>query len=110
MLAVQTRSTTFTIDYRIGGTGAFTAIGTYADPGAFGNTPFSFNFGNTLDNQSGTVEIRVSALSATTGAGSRDTVGIDNFSLTYTAIPEPSAIAFGVIGLAGMMALRRRRN
>ena len=29
---------------------------------------------------------------------------------TATAIPEPSAVALGVIGLAGMMALVRRRN
>jgi hypothetical protein len=93
MLSVQTRSTLWTIDYRIGTSGMFTSIGTYSDPGLFGSTTQTFNFGNALDNQAESVYIRVAALSATTGTGSRDSFGIDNFSMSYTPVPEPHEYA-----------------
>ncbi len=89
LLSHQPRSTTWTIQYRIGTSGAFTNIGTYNDPGVFGTTPFAFNFGSALDNVNGTVEIRVAALTPSTGSGTRDSFGIDNFSLTWSVAATP---------------------
>jgi len=114
MLSVQTRSTTYTVDYGIGTTPAtFTALTTWSDPGVFGATGFSFNSSQlaALSNQSN-VWIRIAALSTSTGTGSRDTIGIDNFSLSYSAIPEPSTYAAiaGALALVGVAVHRRRRS
>lgn len=104
MLSVQPRSTLWTIEYRIGTTGAFTNIGSYPDPGAFGVTPFSFNFGSALDNINGTVEIRVAALSPSTGSGTRDSFGIDNFALTWSNAPTPPPTITGITPNTGPAA------
>lgn len=112
-LSAQTRSTTLTIDYRVGTTGAFTSIGTFADPGAFGSTPSTFSFGNALDNQASSIQIRVSALAASTGANTRDTLAVDDFNLTYqplASVPEPSTYASMGLGLFGMFAMLRLRR
>lgn len=87
MLSVQNRSTTWTVDYRVGNSGSFTALGTYSDPGTFGSSTLNFsNFGTDINNQSNQVQIRISALSASTGSNSRDSFGIDDFQLTYTPV------------------------
>ncbi len=104
MLSVQPRSTTWTIEYRIGTTAAFTVIGTYNDPGTFGTTPFNFNFGSVLDNQSSQVQIRVAALAASTGSGSRDSFGLDNFVLSYTAAAVPAPTITGINPVSGPAA------
>src|SRR4051812_16267440 len=86
LLNVQSRSVVWTIDYTVGNSpGSFTSIGTYTDSGIFGSTNKTFSFGTALDNQSQNVWIRIAALSASTGTGSRDTLGIDNFTLHYSA-------------------------
>lgn len=116
MLSVQGRSTTFTIQYGVGpNPTSFTTLGTYPDPGTFGTTSFTFgtaDFGTSLNNQSN-VFFRIVALTAATGSGSRDTVGIDNFSLTssnpISTIPEPATyILFGVGLLVCAQRFRRR--
>lgn len=104
MLSVQPRSTTWTIEYRIGTTGTFTVIGTYNDPGAFGTTPFSYNFGSALDNVNGTIEIRVAALNPSTGTGTRDSFGIDNFSLTWSVAATPPPTITGIAPNTGPAA------
>jgi hypothetical protein len=89
MLSVQDRSTTWTIDYRLGASGAFTSLGTYADPGVFGSTTRSFNATqlSAWNDQAQPVYFRIAALSAATGTtGSRDTFGIDDFSLSFSAV------------------------
>jgi hypothetical protein len=86
MLQENPRAMTWTVDYRVGGTGSFTPVGTIPDPGAVGNYPQSFSFGSALDNQSGSVQIRVAALTASTGSGNRDVMAIDNFNLTCSAV------------------------
>jgi hypothetical protein len=88
MLGVQNHATVWTVDYAVGNNPAnFVALATYNDPGAFGATHTNISFGTALDNQSSNVWIRVAALSASTGStGSRDTFGIDNFSLSWTSI------------------------
>ena len=84
MLNVQARSTVWTIDYAIGAAPtAFTAVATFSDPAAFGVTLTNINFNGVIDDKNTNVWIRVVALGASTGGGSRDTFGIDNFTLTY---------------------------
>ncbi|MFN3266804.1 MAG: hypothetical protein ACK41E_08190 [Deinococcales bacterium] len=85
MLSVQPRSTTWTLDYQVG-SGAFTTLTTYTDPSTFGSTPISVSLGNDADNQSASVRLRISALNISTGSGSRDSFGIDNFKLRATPV------------------------
>ncbi len=92
MLSVQGRSQTWTIDYRVGTSGDFKVLGTWPAPGEWGTTPFSAALGSDADNSHEPVEIRVVALSESTGDGSRDTIAIDNFELTATVIPRPTVI------------------
>lgn len=97
MLSVQTFSTVWSIQYGIGGAPTnFTTLATYFDPGVFGTTHTNIAFQNVLDNQPTNVWIRIVALSAATGSGSRDTFGIDNFSLSWntgtTSITNPPSI------------------
>lgn len=115
MLSVQTRSTTWTFDYRLGDSGNFTSLGTYTDPGTFGST--TINFDSTAlsvwDNQSQDVWFRVVAIGASSGSGSRDTFGIDDFSLTFTPVPEPTNIALGIfaavlLAFSGARALGKK--
>jgi hypothetical protein len=95
-------STTWTIDYAVGNTPAsFTPLGTNYDPGIFSATNRSFTLGTNAENQTNNVWIRIAALSAATGVGSRDTFGIDNFSLNYAKVPTPSAILSIQIGVTG---------
>jgi hypothetical protein len=113
MLSVQTRSTTWTIDYRVGDSGGFTTLGTYSDPAVFGSTIFTADSTalSSWNNQSQDIWFRVVALNAATGSGNRDTFGIDDFSLSYSAIPEPAPVpepagwslisAIGLLGICG---------
>ncbi len=121
MLSVQTRSTAFTLQYGVGPSpSTFTTLGTYNDPGVFGSTSFAFtnaDFGTALDNQAN-VTFRIVALTASAGSGSRDTVGIDNFSLTSSApitpvqIPEPATYMLLGMGalVCGQRFLRRKQS
>lgn len=103
MLSVQPRSTGWTIQYGIGASPTVWttfAGGTYSDPGIFGTTTLALSgFGTDLDNQA-SAWIRVAALGASTGSGNRDTFGVDNFSLTASTIPEPSACLFMTAAIA----------
>ena len=87
LLSVQTRSTTWTVDFAVGNAPtAFTALGTFSDPGIFGTTTQTYSLGAAADNQPQNIWIRIVALSPSTGtSGARDTFGIDNFVLHYTA-------------------------
>jgi predicted extracellular nuclease len=85
MLSVQTRSTVWTLQYGLGASPAsWVNLATYTDPGSFGTTTVNASgFGTALDNQSN-VWLRVVALAASSGAGSRDTFGIDDFTVVTT--------------------------
>ena len=58
--------------------------------------------GTDANNQTNNLWIRIIALSASTGSGSRDTFGIDNFSLSWTtnnlAVVTPAITAIVVNG------------
>ena len=96
MLSVQARSTTWTIDYGIGSSPTtFTSLGTYSDPGVFGATTLTINTGLSLLSDQSSVWIRVVALTASTGSGSRDSFGIDNFTLNYSASGSLVSIGAG---------------
>ena len=83
---IRQTTTLWSIDYGIGDTPAgFSALGTYADPGAFGATTQALSFGTALDNLDQPVWIRVAALNPSAGSNRCDTVGIDNFNLSYSA-------------------------
>ena len=94
MLSVQNHSTAWTIAYAVGNSPAsFTTLGTYSDPATFGATRETYTLGTDANNQPQNIWIRIAALSASTGTtGSRDTLGIDNFSLSWANI-TPIAIA-----------------
>jgi hypothetical protein len=108
MLGVQSRSTAWTIDYRIGDSGNFTPLATYSDPGIFGSTLFTANSStlSSWNNQSQDVWFRVVALNPSTGSGSRDTFAIDDFSLTYSAIAAvPESAETGLISATGLLVI-----
>jgi hypothetical protein len=94
MLSVQTHSTVWTLDYAVGANATnFIPLATYADPGVFGATHTNISFGAALDNQSSNVWIRIAALNPSTGStGSRDTFGVDNFSLAWSNVVTPPVI------------------
>lgn len=86
MLSVQTRSTVWSVQIGTGAAPAsWTTLTTISDSGVFGSTPINLSgFGTALDNQA-SAWIRIVALTASTGSGSRDTFGIDDFSISTTA-------------------------
>ena len=93
MLSVQDRSTSWTIDYRVGDEGNFFPLGLYEDPDVFGITLLRtgvelLEFNDDINNQAEPVQIRFVALSGSTGQNRRDTIAIDNFRLTYSPIEE----------------------
>ncbi|HTL67167.1 MAG TPA: ExeM/NucH family extracellular endonuclease [Lacunisphaera sp.] len=86
MLSVQLRSTTWSLQYGLGAIpAAWTTVATYADPGVFGSTNvIASGFGTALDNQPN-VWLRIVALAGSTGSSSRDTFGIDDFTVVASA-------------------------
>lgn len=89
----QTRITDFRIDYGTGATpSSFTAIGSTFTQQTFGSNTVTPNFGTALDNLAGPVWIRIVALVASTGTGSRDTYALDDFTLSYSASASPSVV------------------
>jgi hypothetical protein len=100
MLGVQTRSTTWTIDYGIGAAPtSFTMLDTWMDPGAFGSQRITISEDLAELSNQPEVWLRIVALDGSTGTGNRDSIAIDNFAIT--AIPEPSTY----VALCGATAL-----
>jgi autotransporter-associated beta strand protein len=92
MLNVQPRSTTWSIQYGIGATPtSWTTLSTWADPGSFGTTNFSFDATDLAAlNGQAAAWIRIVALGGASGSGNRDTMGIDNFTFNFSSGPPPS--------------------
>jgi autotransporter-associated beta strand protein len=94
MLSVQARSQTFTVQYGIGAApSTFTTLGTYTDPAVFGSTTLSYT-GTDLSALTGQANawIRVVGLTSSTGSGSRDTIGLDDFSLVYASVSSGTSL------------------
>ena len=88
LVGLQTRVSTYSIQYGIGSNPtSFTTLGTYVTPGSFGITNETFNASALagIANQSTNVFLRIVALTASTGSGSRSKIALDDFSLSYTA-------------------------
>jgi autotransporter-associated beta strand protein len=97
-LATNARSVTWSIEYGVGASPtSFTLLGTWADPGAWGSTSTNFSsalFSTNLNDQSNLV-FRVTALSGSTGSGTRDTSAIDNFTINTIG----AATGSGIVGI-----------
>lgn len=97
LLDPQSRTQIYQLQYSTNGGGAWTTLGTdFITSGSFGSTSLNYNFGTALDNKATTVLIRVASLAASTGSGSRDSYGIDDFVLTWTNTPTPSVVTNAV--------------
>jgi hypothetical protein len=100
-------STTWTIAYAVSNTPAsFIPLGTYSDPGNTGTTNRSFTLGPDANNQTNNLWIRIVALSASSGSGSRDTFGIDNFSVSWTS-SSPAAVTPAITAIVVNGAMSR---
>ncbi|HXF10355.1 MAG TPA: hypothetical protein VN625_06185 [Desulfuromonadaceae bacterium] len=94
-------STTWSVQYAVGSAPqSFTTLGTFSDPGAFGATRRSYVLGPDTANQPSNLWIRIAALTAASGSGSRDTFALDNVSLSWTTnqpvivLPCVTAVCF----------------
>jgi len=118
----QTSSNTgpgnFQFEYSLNGT-SFTPIGSaYTLAFASWNTTSALSnslgetFAGAVDNQTNVyfriVDNSTTALNSANPVASGGTSRVDNF--TVVGVPEPSTVALVVSGLAGLLALRRRRS
>lgn len=103
---------TYNIEFRVGTSGPFILLGTYETTSPFG--VFSFSSGSSslalLNDQLDPVYFRLHNAAGASDS-SYDTLAIDNFTLSYSAIPEPSTYAMigGLAALACAAARRFRR-
>jgi hypothetical protein len=112
----STSSQSYLLEYRVGDTGNFTPIATYLTPttGATGFNAQTFTANpvtlSALNDQPDTVYFRLRG-TATSGT-SLDSIALDDFSLTYSAVavPEPPTYAAVLGGLALLGMLIRRRS
>jgi len=105
MVSVQARSTTWSI--QISGDGiTWSTLGTISDSSTWGSANYSFSSGLDSISNSSSAYFRLAALTASSGSGSRDTIAIDNFSIT--AVPEPHEYAIAMAGLLGLVIFVRR--
>lgn len=107
MLRINAFSTTWRVEYGIGNPPAsFNLLGTYSDPGIFGVTNRAFNLGTDANNQASNLCIRIVALAAASGTtGSRDTFGIDNFSLSWSLLPTNPPVIRNLSTASGYVAI-----
>jgi len=113
VLDVEGRTTLLSFQFATGATPTtFTTLGTLS-PETFGLTTQTYNLSSGVEDSAETLWLRVAALGSTTGSDSRDTIGFDNFVLTYsdvTAVPEPTSLAVAAIGCIGGVVIRYRRR
>ena len=100
LLAVEGRTNVWSLQYGVGATPAsYTTLGTWTAPDVWGTTATNFTsglFSTNLNNQSDLV-FRIVTLSASSGSGSRDSVGIDNFVINKTG---GAATGSGTLGIS----------
>lgn len=111
VLDEESRTTEWTVDYRIGGA-EFVPVGTFSLD-SFGTQNFSHNFGTSLDNLGESLDFRIATLSDSIGSGSRDTFAIDNFQVSFTPVPEPEEymlVSGMALALFGVFRKWKQRN
>jgi hypothetical protein len=97
------RTTTWTVDYGFGATPtSFTSVTSSPATvstvqGTFSNAVVTADFGTALDNNAGPVWIRIAALSATSGTGTRPHTGVDDFQLNYAPSGTNTSVEFATI-------------
>jgi hypothetical protein len=85
LLRSNNASTTWSLEYALGNSPAsFSPLGTFPDPGPVGVTHVSYPLGMSANNQSQNLWLRIAALSASTGGGTRDSFGVDNVQIGFT--------------------------
>jgi hypothetical protein len=105
--ATAGRTTTWNVDYGFGAspatfTNATTAPVTVTTVlgSSWGSSNVTVNFGTALDNNAGSVWIRIVSKAASSGSGSRPHTAIDDFALSWTssctAAAEPGTHASGI--------------
>lgn len=123
----NTSQQTMVLEYGFGAT--FGAVTTWTAPGAGFNfvSPIATSTAAALDgndpaNRAAGLGGTVSSLTWDPGdtlwirwienndTGNDHGMGVDNFQLTYTLVPEPGAMALGAFGAAGLLALALRRR
>jgi hypothetical protein len=111
VLDEEGRSATWTADYALGANpSSFASLGTFSRD-TWGAQTEQFLLPPVVDNQPETLWIRLAALQATTGAGSRDCYALDNFQLAYVPVPEPGAwSSMAGLGLLAFAWSRSRRT
>jgi len=106
-----TATATYALEYRVGDSGNFKQIGDTYDTGTeFSQTNYTISSVtlSAIEDQSETVYIRLRGTTPS-GTGSLDGIAIDDFSLSFSAVPEPSSFAaFLGLGALGLAATRRR--
>jgi len=101
------RIAVWSVDYATGAStdNSFTSVTTTPDTltlggKVFSSTDVSVNFGSALNDIDDVVWIRIVVLSATTGSGNRPSVGIDDYTLSYSALNDtqpPSLVPANLI-------------
>ena len=86
--ATSPRLTTWRVDYGFGlNPSSFTVPSTTGilttGGNTFSNNPVHVDFGNSLDNRSDVITIRIVALTPSSGSGNRPSTGIDDLTLTW---------------------------
>lgn len=89
-VGVAGRTTIWKVDYGFGSdpssfTEATTMPSSLETSGTWGSTNVHVNFGSALDNQSGSVWVRIVTKDASTGTGARPHTAIDDFSLSFSS-------------------------
>jgi len=112
LLTTRNRNINWLVQYGIGVTPTeFVTVGgvnTFDDLNEWGSSNHAFYFPEEMNNVDDYVWIRIVTLGESVGSGRRDTFAIDNFHLTYSAVPEPASLS--ILGLGAVALISRRRK
>lgn len=106
---LDTNSYNFAFEYSVNAGASWVSIDSSIVPSAsLGSTTVSGSISSGIDDLND-VYLRLRTPIPGTGVTSNNVYAIDNFSLNYAAVPEPTSTFLMASGLAGFLLLRRRR-